>query len=125
MRRIHEALKRAAQEKTTPLAPGLEVPAAGSAAETPRFETVVSVPRPATPRVGAAAGKVVASGYEELIMRCCHPEWRLDPLHNVFQNPEMGQGAAERFRALRSRLYQIAGARTLRRLLVTSSVAGE
>ncbi len=125
MSRIHEALKRAAQERSTQLAAGLEVPVAEVAAESPRFETVVSVPRPATPRGVAAAGKVVASGYEELIMRCCHPEWRLDPLNSVFQNPKVGQGVSERFRALRSRLYQIAGVRTLRRLLVTSSVASE
>jgi capsular exopolysaccharide synthesis family protein len=35
------------------------------------------------------------------------------------------QGVAERFRTLRTRLYQIAGTRPLRRLLVTSSIAGE
>jgi capsular exopolysaccharide synthesis family protein len=125
MSRIHEALKRAAQERSAQLAAGLEAPVAEVAAESPRFETVVSVPRPATPPRVVAAGKSVASGYEELIMRCCNPEWRLDPLNSVFQNPEIGQGVAERFRALRSRLYQIAGVRTLRRLLVTSSVAGE
>jgi capsular exopolysaccharide synthesis family protein len=129
MSRIHEALKRAAQERSTQLATGIEAQVAEVTGESPRPETVVaSVPRPASPSrvVAAAASKVVvASCYEELIVRCCHPEWRLDPLNSVFQNPNIGQGASERFRALRSRLYQIAGVRTLRRLLVTSSVAGE
>jgi capsular exopolysaccharide synthesis family protein len=129
MSRIHEALKRAAQERSTQLAAGIEAQVAEVTGESPRPETVVaSVPRPASPSrvVAAAASKVVvASGYEELIARCCHPEWRLDPLNSVFQNPNIGQGVSERFRALRSRLYQIAGVRTLRRLLVTSSVAGE
>jgi len=63
--------------------------------------------------------------YEDLVKRCAHPEWRLDPLNSVFQNPKIGHSVAERFRTLRSRLHQIAGTRTLRRLLVTSSVAGE
>ncbi len=128
MSRIHEALKRAAQERSTQLAAaGLEAQVAEIAGESRRpTTTVASVAGPATPsRVVAGASKFVASGYEELIVRCCHPEWRLDPLNSVFQNPKVGQGVSERFRALRSRLYQIAGVRTLRRLLVTSSVASE
>ncbi len=63
--------------------------------------------------------------YEELVMRCAHPEWRLDPLKSVFQDSIIGHAVSERFRTLRSRLYQIASTRPLRRLLVTSSVAGE
>src|SRR5260370_42608272 len=117
MSRIHEALKRAAQERSTQLAAGIEAQVAEVASESRRPETVASVPGPATPsRVAAAAASkvVVGSGYEELIVRCCHPEWRLDPLHSVFQNPNIGQAASQRFRALRSRLYQIAGIRTLR-----------
>jgi capsular exopolysaccharide synthesis family protein len=43
----------------------------------------------------------------------------------VFQNAKPGCGGSERFRTLRSRLYQIAATRTVRRLLVTSSVAAE
>jgi capsular exopolysaccharide synthesis family protein len=126
MSRIHEALKRAAQERSIQVAAGLEARVAEIAGESRRPDTVASVAVPATPsRVVAATNKVVTAGYEELIARCKHPEWRLDPIHSVFQNPRIGQGASERFRALRSRLYQIAGARTLRRLLVTSSVAGE
>jgi capsular exopolysaccharide synthesis family protein len=125
MSRIHEALKRAAQERSTQLAAGLEAQVAEVAGESRRPNTVASVAGSATPsRVVAATSKVVAPGYEELIVRCCHPEWRLDPLKSVFQNPKIGE-VSERFRALRSRLYQIAGVRTLRRLLVTSSVASE
>ncbi len=131
MSRIHEALKRAAQERSTQMAAGPETQVAEAVGEIRRSETAAStsvgkVAVPPTPSaVVTAAKKAVHSGYEELVMRCAHPEWRLDAINSVFQNPNIGQGASERFRALRSRLYQIAGVRTLRRLLVTSSVAGE
>ncbi len=127
MSRIHEALKRAAQERSTQLAAGLEAQVAEVAGEIRRSVTGASnVAGPAAPsRIVAAGSQAVPSSYEELVMRCTHPEWRLDALNSVFQNPKIGQGISERFRTLRSRLYQIGGARTLRRLLVTSSVAGE
>jgi protein-tyrosine kinase len=62
--------------------------------------------------------------YEELIQRCAHPQWKNSP---VATSPagESGKIVAERFRTLRSRLYQIAGLRPLRRVLVTSSLPGE
>src|SRR5260370_18402324 len=63
--------------------------------------------------------------YEELALRCKHLEWRLDALNSVFQDSKIGRGAWEGVRTVRSRLYQIARARTLRRVLVTSSVTGE
>jgi len=127
MSRIYEALKRAAQKRSTQLAAGLEAQVAEVAGDIQRSVTRASnVARPAAPsRIVAAGSPAVPLSYEELIMRCNRPEWRLDALNSVFQNPKLGQGVSERFRTLRSRLYQIAGARTLRRLLVTSSVSGE
>jgi receptor protein-tyrosine kinase len=47
------------------------------------------------------------------------------PGGTVFGDPTAGHAGTEKFRTLRSRLYQIAGTRTLRRILLTSSVAGE
>lgn len=127
MSRIHEALKKAAQERSAQLAAGLEAGVAEVAGEIRRSVPQEShVVRPAAPsRVVAAGNRTVPLRYEELVKRCAHPEWRLDPLNNVFQNAKTGYGGSERFRTLRSRLYQIAGTRTLRRLLVTSSVAAE
>ena len=127
MSRIHEALKRAAQERSTRPAAGLESDVAEVGGEIRRSVTEVSeVAGFAVPsRVIAADHQAIPLRYEDLVKRCAHPEWRLDPLNSVFQNPKIGHRVAERFRTLRSRLHQIAGARTLRRLLVTSSVAGE
>jgi len=44
---------------------------------------------------------------------------------NVFLGADNGRIGGERFRTLRSRLYQIAGTRPLKRVLVTSSVPAE
>ena len=63
--------------------------------------------------------------YETLIKRCAHPTWRLNSLSNVFQNGSTNNAAAERFRTLRSRIFQTAATRTLRRILITSSIAAE
>ncbi|HVS88301.1 MAG TPA: CpsD/CapB family tyrosine-protein kinase [Candidatus Acidoferrum sp.] len=127
MSRIHEALKIAAQERSMQLAAGLEACVAEVTGEIRRPITgEPDVARPAgPPQVIADSNQGVPLRYEELVKRCAHPEWRLDPLNSVFQNSKTGQGGSERFRTLRSRLYQIAGTRRLRRLLVTSGVAGE
>jgi protein-tyrosine kinase len=131
MSRIHEALKRAAQERSTQLASGSEAGVAEVAGEIRRSVMEVSeiaapVAAPVAPsRAVAVVHPDIPLRYEDLVARCAHPEWRLDPLNSVFQNAKAGHGVSERFRTLRSRLYQIAGTRTLKRLLVTSSVAGE
>ena len=126
MSRIHEALKKAAQERATQLAS--ESGVADVAAEIRRSipgpgETDVAR-RKAPSRIGV--GTLSApSCFEELVQRCAHPEWQPHPSNSIFGELSAGHAGAERFRTLRSRLYQIAGNHTLRRLLVTSSVAGE
>jgi len=127
MSRIHEALKKSAQEKSTQQVAGSETGVGEAAGEIRRSVTWASeVGLPVIPpRIVTAGHQAMPLRYEELVLRCAHPEWRLDPLNSVFQNPKIGHSVAERFRTLRSRLYQIAATRTLRRLLVTSSVAGE
>jgi protein-tyrosine kinase len=76
-------------------------------------------------RVAIADNQVGPLEYEALIKRCAHPTWRLDAMSSVFQNASSGNAVSERFRTLRSRLFQTATTRTLRRLLITSSIAGE
>jgi capsular exopolysaccharide synthesis family protein len=63
--------------------------------------------------------------YEELIKRCSHPQWTLDARNSVFVGGDNDRIGAERFRTLRSRLYQIAGTQQLKKLLVTSSIPAE
>lgn len=127
MSRIHEALKRAAQERSTQVAAGLE-----PGILEVKDEIQHSIPRPLelervteSERVISGNHQAVPFRYEDLVRRCAHPEWRLNPHYNAFQNSKPGFGGAERFRTLRSRLNQIAATRTLRRLLVTSGLAVE
>ena len=128
MSRIHEALKKAQEERGT-------IPAVSEIAPTPEEST------PAMPewRPGASDGTAapalhpepmvaLPSGYlrfEDVRTNCAHPVWRPDPNVNVFLSPGLNANGAEQFRTLRSRLYQIRAVRPLRTLLVTSSVPRE
>ena len=124
MSRIHEALKKAAQERSAQLA-------AGTA---PSFLEVADVPRtavplrelhePISPERGPAQGASFLR-YEDLIKGCTAPKWKTDARMSVFEGGDDGHVGAERFRTLRARLYQIGGTRPLRRLIVTSSLPAE
>src|SRR5882762_4721041 len=125
MSRIHEALKKAAQERSAQLAAGVE----------PSFLEVVDAPRTGVPprefdeaetsRAGVLTGPPGALRFEELIKRCATPKWKIDPRMSAFEGGDDGHIGAERFRTLRARLAQIAGTRQLRSIVVTSSVPAE
>ncbi len=128
MSRIHEALKKAEQERgpVSPLQDIAAIPA----------EPISTVPEWRTSVPAASAAPVLEpepltalrSGYlrfEDLQTSCAHPEWRPDLTRNVFFNPDLAPNAAEQFRTLRSRLYQLRDHATLRTLLITSSESGE
>jgi capsular exopolysaccharide synthesis family protein len=127
MSRIHEALKKAAQERSSQLAAGsgrVSVEVAGELRQAVATErSFTEVPR--QDRASVADNQAGPLEYEALVKRCAHPTWRLDAMSSVFQNASAGNGVSERFRTLRSRLLQTATTRTLRRLLITSSIAGE
>ena len=125
MSRIHEALKKAAEERSAQLAAGVEAGVAEAPRELGRpipAEPVRGRPAP-LPQATTSNNPEVLFSYEELIKRCAHPEWRLDPLNSVFLNSKPGESGPERFRTLRSRLYKIASTRKLQRVLITSCVA--
>ena len=124
MSRIHEALKKAAQERSLQLSTGAE----------PSFLEVAEVPRTAVPlrefdepalRPAVPTETLAPVRYEDLIERCASPKWRIDARMSVFAGGDEGHVGAERFRTLRSRLYQISGTQMLRRVAVTSSVPAE
>jgi capsular exopolysaccharide synthesis family protein len=126
MSRIHEALKKAAQERSTLLAAGSHVGVEVAAELRQPVATERSLAAVLGPdRVGIADNQAGPLEYEALVKRCAHPTWRLEAKSSVFQNASSGNGVSERFRTLRSRLFQTATTRTLRRLLITSSIAGE
>jgi protein-tyrosine kinase len=128
MSRIHEALKKAEQERSTVQATGLDILTAPAApAAEPPLPAAAGI-EPVITRVVADKLPAMAGGYlriDDLRKQCAHPVWHLDPNVNVFINPELSVHGAEQFRTLRSRLYQIRSAQTLRTLLVTSSLPAE
>jgi protein-tyrosine kinase len=125
MSRIHEALKKAAQERISQAAAGTmldleNVPAASVSLSDVRRQ----VAEPAGRKTPASVGSSFLS-FDDLLKRCAHPNWRLDSRMNAFLKRDNGRIAREQFRTLRSRLYQIAAIRPLKRVLVTSSVPAE
>jgi len=121
MSRIHEALRKAAQERAaipTPDPSGvlLERVAAGTASgEGGTAEAATAIP----------ISPVGDLHFGHLLAQCARPKWHPDSNLNVFSNPESGVEGAEQFRTLRSRLYQLRNSQPLRALLVTSAIPGE
>lgn len=127
MSRIHEALKKAAQQRST-------VPTADT---TPSAQEWIPAP---SGKEGNGTASGMESGteaitiatmpagflrFDDLQANCAQPPWHPDPNVNVFFNPNLNGHAAEQFRTLRSRLYKIRDVQPFRTVLVTSSVLGE
>ena len=130
MSRIHEALKKAAEERAARLTFDVD-PREGdgevrSEPESPLTQGIDLLPPVPSTRTEAVDSSTIASfSFEELNKRCARKEWRLDPLNSVFLNSKPGEEGPERFRTLRLRLYKIATTRKLKRVLITSGVASE
>jgi len=126
MSRIHEALKKAAEERAAQLAAGSEANLAEVPSELELLTLGPEFTRPAISTQDTAGGNGnTVLCFEEFAKRCAKLEWQNDPHNSAFTKSRAGQEGPERFRTLRSRLYKIAGTRQLKRVLVTSSVAGE
>lgn len=129
MSRIHEALKKAEQERSgVQLSESVLMPPGAIATETaptlPKESEAIpgGIFSAATP-VSPISDEFLR--FDQLHTHCSHPEWRLDANVNVFFNQDLSPRAAEQFRTLRSRLYQIRANQPLRTVLITSSVPGE
>lgn len=126
MSRIHEALKKAAQERN-----------AQTANRTVSDLVDLSVREFATETLPASRQHTdVKAGleertdtgvlqFEEFAKRCRHTAWKIEPRTSVFSAQMNNAAGAEKFRTLRSRLYQIASAQPLKKILITSSVPAE
>jgi protein-tyrosine kinase len=125
MSRIHEALKKAAEERS---AQGVNR-AVSDLVELPEKSTlgeIVSADAVAHPSIGARPKlEPAVLKFEEFKKRCTPVTWRIDPSASVFSAHTNHQVGAEKFRTLRSRLYQIATTQPLKKLLITSSTPAE
>ena len=125
MSRIHDALKKAAKEKASQVLVGERPDVAAVAVDIPRS---ILIARQVAEQMPSNRPSEVGPflRFDDLAKWCTHPDWKPDTSYNLFRraddNAKVGK---ERFRTMRSRLYQIAAARQLRRILVTSSVPAE
>ena len=125
MSRIHDALKKAAEERAS-----VDVVAAAPAFIDVQGDLLRPSVHGETPTPSLTGGVLPLRGesflrFEELRKHCSHPIWQPDPRLRVFGEKGSESKGAESFRTLRSRLHQIATTRTLKRILVTSSVPAE
>ena len=127
MSRIHEALKKAEQERAVIQSSEGALPVPNTAVETvmPPIEGGDSLPDIFKQPAAVTPQSASLRRYEDLCQRCAHPHWHPDLNVNIFHNPALSVHAAEQFRTLRSRLYQVRGSQQLRTLLIASSLPAE
>lgn len=125
MSRIHEALKKAAEERSAKAGNGSISELVDLSGQEASLETVE--PNVAAPARAAARGKSDPKtlSFEEFMGRCASPKWKIEPSASVFSAHMEHNVGAEKFRTLRSRLYQIASAQPLKKILITSSTPAE
>jgi protein-tyrosine kinase len=128
MSRIHEALKRAEQEKT-----------AGHIAQPPQELAEAPAPKPEkqpeqarpnfVPQAATTAAAVETlpepSQTGSFLARCAQPNWKPDPAFLVFANSDPFFPGTEQFRTLRSRLARIRENQPLQTVLISSAVPAE
>ena len=112
MSRIHEALKKAEQERAMSQA---------------TREASPSLNAPVDPVFPGVAGTtpVFSSASEALLTRCRQTNWAPDMKTMLFFSSEEHAVGMEEFRTLRSRLYQVREKQPLSKLLVTSALPKE
>ena len=125
MSRIHDALKKAAEERASqPSASSLQTFVEVTEAISRSAQAGNELDTAATNRIGKASKQPLVR-FEQLLKRCAHPKWTPDPRMSVFGGTDSKKIGAEPFRTLRSRLSQIADTRVLKRILITSSLPAE
>lgn len=134
MSRIHEALKRAQEERAaqgnrSTLPPLMELPRLEN---TVPPETVAPAPSveaaPATdPAPAAEVGPRASIGAltESILQGCAQSEWHPDPGTMLFFNQNERAPGTEEFRTLRSHLHQLREKMPLKKILVTSALPQE
>lgn len=126
MSRIHEALKKAEQDRAATQGGGVP-PAVSSATvleEAPSAETSVAT---MPPPISAASVPAFSGAYsvDELLSRCPQQEWKPDLSTMLFMNGNDGTPGTEQYRTLRSRLYHLRERMNLKSILVTSALPQE
>jgi protein-tyrosine kinase len=128
MSRIHEALKRAEQERSAGQGGQLDVPPSGGAPLA--TDSVAVATAPIAEHVPASFQSTMPAlgtpfTFDTLLARCSQMNWTPDLKTMLFFNSEEQGFGTEEFRTLRSRLYQMRERQPLKKILVTSSLPKE
>jgi protein-tyrosine kinase len=128
MSRIHEALKKAEQERAT--IQGGDV-TSGWTPASPVEPVAFSEPAVPAAQEGNAGGTASIAGFvpalslEALLARCPQLTWKPDLGVALFMNGNESAQGTEQFRTLRSRLYLMREKMPLKKLLITSALPKE
>jgi len=122
MSRIHDALKKAEQERAESQLGGTQpgfsvVPPTGASASVDDNSVVNGN--------GSGASSYVSNGPESLLAKCSAAQWKPDPATMLFLNGDDNKRGTEEFRTLRSRLYHAREKMTLKSVLITSALPRE
>jgi capsular exopolysaccharide synthesis family protein len=126
MSRIHEALKKAEQDRAASQGGAVQAGLATTPVADPQVFSDAPSPTMA-PAVAATGMPAFASpfGLDTLLARCAQMEWKPDLGTMLFMNNDDSARGTEEFRTLRSRLYHLREKMTLKTLLVTSALPKE
>ena len=122
MSRIHEALKKAEQERAAAQGTYLEH---APAPVTPDFSHPNEASGASAAAVSVAPAMSSQFTLDALLARCAVGNWNPDPQTMLFFGGQDNAPGMEEFRTLRSRLYQLREKMPLKKLLVSSSVPRE
>ena len=122
MSRIHEALKKAEQERAA--SQGGHVVDASHVGEMPMIEasTMAGTAAVQAPQSPSFAGQF---NFDTLLARCAQASWHPDEKTMLFFSGQEHMYGMEEFRTLRSRLYQLREKMPLKKLLISSSLPKE
>src|SRR5690349_6758187 len=130
MSRIHEALRKAAEERAAN--PPAEIPIKPfDAADPTAGAAPLAPPASVSANVASATATMAPPVFgpeltvDALLSKALHQEWKPGSKKLLFANGNAQQSGAEEFRRLRSNLYQLRNTRELRTVLVTSAIPSE
>jgi capsular exopolysaccharide synthesis family protein len=126
MSRIHEALKKAEQERAT--AQGGAAPADFASTEVSDAMSSGEFPENGNASIaGPSVVSAISSSFslEALLTRSRKMQWKPDATAMLFMNGNDTTRGTEEYRTLRSRLYHMREKMTLKKLLVTSALPKE
>lgn len=126
MSRIHEALKKAEQQRAATQAgvPSAVVPLPVGGNNSPFLEESGIPAQQTMSGNGGTAGFSDPFSLDALLARCAQMEWKPDP-GMLFMNGSDNLRGMEEYRTLRSRLYHLREKMPLKTLLITSALPKE